>query len=257
MYHDSFKIRISHFAQMVLDYDAGIFGFIHRNERSNINGLINKLVPILLEKRKERRNLIHDTLDEAIEFRFNEMKADKLRYYIDSIMDRIYFAGEEYDSDLSDEIWIRPSQKSAHTFDEIKDSETDICQLNRSDYLRGLLNEYVRLPQFRREQILFSKELVKLIDSIHGDNICGFNYDNKKYKAVILLHWIEPFETHNNYVFFYDIEHDLIKVALLHEISDVYLRDRKKHVDDTVLNKLDDIFETRAFIENDTFEIER
>lgn len=257
MYQDSFKIRISHFAQMVLDYDAGIFGFIHRNERSNINGLINKLVPILLEKRKERRILIHDALDEAIEFRFDEKKSDKLRSYLDSIMDRIYFASEEYDDDLSEEIWIRPSQNSAQIFDEIKDSETDICQQNRSEYLRGLLNEYVRLPQVRREQILFSEELYILNDSKYNDNICCFNYDNNKYKTVVLSIWVEPFERQNNYVFFYDIDTDVIKVALLHEISDVYLRDRKKHVDDAVLNKLDDIFETRAFIENDTFEIKR
>ena len=130
-------------------------------------------------------------------------------------MDKTYFAGEEYDSDRSEEIWIRPSQNNAEIFDEIKDSETEICQLNRSDYLRGLLNEYVRLPQFRREQILFSKELNKLVDSIRNDNVCSFKYDDNKYKAVILLHWFEPFETHNNYVFFYDINHDLIKVALL------------------------------------------
>lgn len=257
MYQDSFKIRISHFAYMVLDYDAGIYGFIHKNEESNINGLLNKLIPILLEKRKERRSLIHDTLDEALEFRFDEKKSDKLRSYLDSIMDKTYFAGEEYDSDCSEEIWIRPSQNNAEIFDEITDSETEICQLNRSDYLRGLLNEYVRLPQFRREQILFSKELNKLVDSIHNDNVCSFKYDDEKYKAVILLHWFEPFETHNNYVFFYDITHDLIKVALLHEIYDVYLLEKTRRIDDITLEKMQDIFETREFIENDTFEILR
>lgn len=257
MYQDSFKIRISHFAYMVLDYDAGIYGFIHKNEESNINGLINKLIPILLEKRKERRNLIHDTLDEALEFRFDEKKSDKLRSYLDAIMDKTYFAGEEYDSDRSEEIWIRPSQKNAEIFDEIKDSETEICQLNRSDYLRSLLNEYVRLPQFRREQILFSQELNKLIDSIYNDNVCSFKYDDDKYKAVILLHWFEPFETHNNYIFFYDINHDLIKVALLHEIHDVYLREKTRRIDEITLKKLQDVFDTRAFIENDTFEIPR
>lgn len=255
MYQSPFKIKISHFCQMILDYDAGIYGFIHKNEESNINGLINKLIPILLEKRKERRTLIHDTLDEALEFRFDENKSDKLRSYIDSIMDKTYFSGEEYDSDLSEEIWIRPSQNNAEIFDEINDSETEICQLNRSDYLRGWLNEYVRLPQFRREQTLFSKELTKLIDSIHNDHLCSFKYDGEKYKAVILLHWFEPIETHDNYIFFYDINHDLIKVALLHEIYDVYLREKTIRVDETTLDALWDIFDTRAFIENDTFKI--
>lgn len=257
MYQDPFKVRISQFTYMILDYDARMYGFIHKNEESNINGLINKLIPILLEKRKERRSLIHDTLDEALEFRFDEKKSDKLRFYIDSIMDKIYFAGEEYDSDLSEEIWIRPTQNNAEVFDEIKESETEICQLNRSDYFRGLLNEYVRLPQFRREQILFCKELSILIDSIHNDKICSFKYDNEKCKAVVLLHWFEPFETHDNYVFFYDIDRDLIKVALLHEIYAVYIREKIKHVDEPTLKKYQDVFDTRAFIEKDTFEISR
>ena len=54
---DKIKVKISSFVADILENDALRFGFT-KNERSNKNALLNKLIPTLVEVRKARRNEI-------------------------------------------------------------------------------------------------------------------------------------------------------------------------------------------------------
>ena len=54
---DKIKVKISSFVANILENDALRFGFI-KNNKSNKNALLNKLIPTLVEVRKTRRNEI-------------------------------------------------------------------------------------------------------------------------------------------------------------------------------------------------------
>ena len=56
---DKIKIKVSIFVANILENDAMRFGFL-KNEKSNKNALLNKLIPVLMEVRKERRKEIEN-----------------------------------------------------------------------------------------------------------------------------------------------------------------------------------------------------
>ena len=58
---DKYKVRVSTFVADILENDALRFGFL-KNGKSNKNALLNKLIPVLLATRKERRSKIEEIL---------------------------------------------------------------------------------------------------------------------------------------------------------------------------------------------------
>ncbi len=60
---DKFKVKISSFVVNILENDALRFGFT-KNNKSNKNALLNKLILTLVEVRKARRNEIEYVLKE-------------------------------------------------------------------------------------------------------------------------------------------------------------------------------------------------
>ena len=59
--NDKIKVKVSSFVANILEIDALRFGFT-KNGKSNKNGLLNKLIPTLVEVRKERRSQIENIL---------------------------------------------------------------------------------------------------------------------------------------------------------------------------------------------------
>ena len=138
---------------MILQNDALAFGFVKSNEEANINGFLNKLIPNLLYYRQYRRKKIHDLLEKRI----LGINTETVYECVNTVIDQVYFSDAELDI-LDETIWFRPSQKKEAAFDEIEDSETAITGQSTSVYIRGLLNEYCRFPQYKRESISFDDE---------------------------------------------------------------------------------------------------
>lgn len=148
------KLSVSDFVLQILQNDAERFGFLKKEKEPNLNGLINKLIPNLLSFRKARRNEIHRILNED----FAREDTEKVYECVNTVIDQVYFSDSELQI-LDEVIWFRPSTKKNAVFDEIEQSETKITGQTTTEYIRGLLNEYSKLPQYKRETIAFDREL--------------------------------------------------------------------------------------------------
>lgn len=161
-YSEKFKVRISRYCFLVLLNDCQAFGSVNKKEAPNICGLLNKLMPTLVKQREKRQTLIHSKLAES-EMLKSESNSyeEKTREYLDTIYDQVYF-GDYLSETLSESVWIRPNRETLLFFERITGQVIEKSQMDLSKYLRSLIVEYCSMPQFKREQLYFKKE----IDSI-------------------------------------------------------------------------------------------
>lgn len=185
MIADKLRIRIADFVDTILYNDTQAFGFIKSDDSANTNAFLNKLIPCLLDVRKERRQLIHGSIDKALEFNDDSI-TERLRSYIDTIIDDVYFK-DSFLNVLSRSIWIRPNKSTMAKFDEIIDQETYITQQDTTACIRNMLNEYAVLPQFKREKIVFRDELGLLGLSYQEDRGIRIEYNGKNYLLLLCI----------------------------------------------------------------------
>lgn len=219
---DKIKVKVSSFVSNVLDNDALNFGFT-KNEKSNKNALLNKLIPTLLEVRKERRNQIEHILKNE----YNREDSENIYNAVNTVIDRVYFNDEELNV-LEEYIWIRPTQNN-FAFDEIETSETIITAQEIPVYIRGLLNEYVRLPNYKRETLTFDKELEIFADACVSHNILHFKdkETGKSHKAFAFNYYYGYLYNQANYCVIYDLNDKTIKSIPLHNLQTPYLIKQK------------------------------
>ena len=241
---DKLKIKVSSFVAGLLDSDAYFFGF-RRNETSNRNAFLNKLIPILVSMRKERRREIEDLLEKEC------CKEDKEKIYraTNRVVEKAYFNGEKNGKPEVD-FWIRPSKETLSVFDEIEVSEAVITGQKPAAYIRGLLNEYAVWARHIRERIAFSKELYIFEKACRTKHIlCYYNKTTKKrYKAFAFGHYYKDYSEDKNHCVLYDIKRKWIKTISLKELEGAYLI-REKY--DPSAQLLQDLSE---YLEKDDFE---
>lgn len=109
---DKIKVKVSSFVANILENDALCFGFV-KNEKSNKNALLNKLIPTLVEVRKARRNEIEHILKNE----YCREDAERVYNAVNTVIDKVYFNDAELNK-LDEYVWIRPSKKSVRTYDE-------------------------------------------------------------------------------------------------------------------------------------------
>ena len=215
---DKIKVKISSFVVNILENDALRFDFI-KNNKSNKNALLNKLIPTLVEVRKARRNEIEYVLKEE----YRREDTENIYNAVNTVIDKIYFNDAQLNV-LSEYIWIRPSKETMHVYDEIETSEIFITAQELSVYIRGLLNEYSRFPQYKREMLVFDKELKAFSDACLTHNILHFRdkETNKRHKAFAYNYYYGYLYDQTNYCVVYDINEKIIKSIPLCDIQDIY-----------------------------------
>lgn len=212
------KVKISSFVSNILENDALRFDFM-KNGKSNKNALLNKLIPTLVEVRKAKRNAIEDVLKNE----YNRKDSENIYNAVNTVIDKVYFNDAELN--LLDEcIWIRPSKETYPVYDEIETSEIYITAQELSVYIRGLLNEYSRLPQYKREALVFDKELDVFSDACYTRHILHFRdkTSEKRYKAFAFNYLYGYLYDQSNYCVIYDINESIIKSIPLCNIQDIY-----------------------------------
>ena len=220
---DKIKVKVSSFTANILENDALRFGFT-KNSQSNKNALLNKLIPTLVEVRKARRNEIETILRNE----YNREDSANIYNAVNTVIDRVYFSGEELHT-LDEYIWIRPSKETIQYYDEIETSETKITAQEVPAYIRGLLNEYSRLPQYKREMLTFDKELDVFAEACGTAQILYLRNreTGKRYKAFAFDYYYGYLYDQTNYCVIYDINDQKIKSIPLHKIKDIYVIKQK------------------------------
>lgn len=253
MINEKIKIRVSNFVKTIIENDTQAFSFIKKDNSSNINAFLNKLLPNLLLLRKQRRELIHNSIDSALEFTNNNL-TERLRNYLDTIIDKVYF-NDNYLYNLDDTVWIRPTKENITAFEEIINIETSITQQEISTCIRNMLNEYCILPQFKREQITFNQEVYLLTLAQSYDQAIVLEYNNENLKLLSLQLISGYTYDQNNYVLCFDLNNDCIKALLLHKIKHLYVIDEYYDLNDCVYYELSKIINNQSYTEYETFDI--
>lgn len=231
---DKIKVKVSNFVANIIENDALCFGFI-KNDKSNRNALLNKLIPTLVEARKTRRNEIENILKNE----YNRDDSENIYNAVNTVIDRVYFSDEEL-NDLEEYIWIRPSKEAMATFDEIQSSEIFITAQEISVYIRGLLNEYSRLPQYKREVLTFDKEIDIFATACSEHQIVHFRdkETNERIKAFAFHYYYGYLFDQTNYCVIYDIKNKTIRSIPLHRIQDIYMIKQKYKPSDSLIERL-------------------
>lgn len=236
------KLSVSDFVFRILQNDAERFGFLKQGKEPNLNGLINKLIPNLLYFRKVRREQIHRVLTE--EFARNDSEA--IYECVNTVIDRVYFSDVEL-QDLDEVIWFRPSTKQNAVFDEIEQSETKITGQTTTEYIRGLLNEYSRLPQYKRETIAFDNELYIYSRACETGRIFHATVNGKSIR-MFAFHYVYGFTyDQSNYLIVYDMTNKVIGALPLCIVRDPYLVERKYKPSDELVDLLQEYYENEEY----------
>lgn len=220
---DKIKIKISSFVANILENDALRFGFL-KNENSNKNALLNKLIPTLVEIRKARRNEIENILKNE----YNRVDSESIYNAVNTVIDKVYFNDAELNF-LEEYVWIRPSKETKATYDEIQTSEVCITAQEVPVYIRGLLNEYSRFPQYKREMLVFDKEMDIFDTACVTHQILYFRdkETNERHKVFAYNYYYGYLYDQNNYCVVFDINNKVIKSIPLCRMQDVYIIKQK------------------------------
>ncbi len=249
---DKIKVKVSSFVVDILDNDAFQFGFT-KNRKSNKNALLNKLIPTLVEVRKARRNTIEDILKNE----YAREDAENIYNAVNTVMDRVYFNDEELNV-LEEYVWIRPTKENISTFDEIETSETLITAQEIPAYIRGLLNEYARLPQYKREVLTFDEELDIFTEACYTHQIVHFRdkESNEWYKAFAFHYYYGYLYDQTNYCVIYDLNEKKIKAIPLHNVKDIYILKQKYKPSERLIEQLQVYADDHKFQEEVSVEVD-
>lgn len=236
------KLSISNFVLRILQNDAERFGFLNKENEPNLNGLLNKLIPNLLYYRKVRRDEIHRILIED----FARNDTEDIYECVNTLIDRVYFSDAELQI-LDEVIWFRPSTKQNAIFDEIEQSETKITGQTTTEYIRGLLNEYSRFPQYKRETMAFDNELYNFATACETGRIFHAVVNGKSIR-VFAFQYVYGFTyDQSNYLIGYDITNKVIGAIPLCKIRDSYVVESRYKPSEKLISLLQEYYDNEEY----------
>lgn len=236
------KLSVSNFVLRILQNDAEKFGFLKKEKEPNLNGLLNKLIPNLLYFRKSRRDEIHRILSED----FARDDTERIYECVNTVIDQVYFSDAELQV-LDEIIWFRPSTKQGAAFDEIEQSETKITGQTTTEYIRGLLNQYSRLPQYKRETLAFNEELYDFAEACESGKIFHATVNGKSIR-MFAFHYVYGFTyDQSNYLLGYDFTNKVIGAIPLCMIRDSYVVERKYKPSEILIDLLQRYYENEEY----------
>ena len=236
------KLSISEFVLRILQNDAVRFGLINKEKEPNLNGLLNKLIPNLLFFRKSRREEIHRVLKED----FAREDTETIYECVNTIIDKVYFSDVELRL-LDEVIWFRPSTKQNAVFDEIEQSEIKITGQTTTEYIRGLLNEYARFPQYKRETITFYDELYDYAEACETGKIFHATVNGKSIRMFAFYYVYGFTYDQTNYLIGYDMTNKVIGAIPLCLIRDSYVVERKYKPSEKLIHLLQEYYENKEY----------
>ena len=242
---DKIKLKVSSFVADILENDAIRFGFI-KNEKSNKNALLNKLIPVLVGVRKGRR----EEIEYILKNEYNRSDSENIYNAVNAVIDKVYFNDAELNH-LEEYIWLRPTYNSLDAFDEIETSEVILTAQDVPTYIRGLLNEYSRLPQYKREMLTFDSELDEFSEACESGRVLHFSdrETGEKYKAFAFHYYYGYLYDQTNYCVIYNINRKVIKSVPVRRIQNIYMLNQKYKPSDALIDMLQEYADNCRFNE--------
>lgn len=249
---DKIKIRTSEFLRAILVSDAITFGFLNSKGKANLSGFLNKMIPNMYRLRRARSEALYEEIVSSCQH-VTEKDFEIIQDIVDRVVDKVYFPDADL-GNLTREIWIRPTQKAQLAFMEIEE-ESLLTDGGFSTYLRSMLNEYCKLPQYKRETIVFDEELQLVFDGMNQSREVVLLAKGEKYSGVPLNCVYGAGQDQQTYVFMYDIGARVIQRILLKDIKRVFVTACEYVPDSRVFRRMREIYDQRLFLEQTEFPI--
>jgi len=245
------KIRLSSFVLLIIDNDCQAFGFISKDNSPNRNGFLNKLIPNLVDLRKKRREEIEITLKDD----FQRKDSESIYEAVNNVIDRVYFK-DEMIAEKNSSVWLRPNRSARNTFDEIEESELKITCQDFSSYIRGLLNEYSCLPQYKRQSLAFAKEDQICRRAYETNQIMIFRYKGGRYRVCFYMMEFGFLYDQTNYVICLDTKTKEIRSFDLSFVENPILIKEKYRLDERAETRIQEYLEKNDFSDSHVEKIE-
>lgn len=132
-------------------------------------------------------------------------------------------------------------------YDEIEQSEIKITGQTITEYIRGLLNEYSRFPQYKRETIVFYDELCDFAEACEAGRIFHATVNGKSIR-MFAFHYVYGFTyDQSNYLIGYDLSNKAVGAISLCKIRDSYLVERKYKPSEKLIDLLQEYYENEEY----------
>lgn len=208
------KLRVTRLVSLTIERDCQAYGFVKNDGEANRNGLLNHLIPHLYERRRERMGRFKSILKD----KYRRRDADAICSVVSMAFDEAYFESDSM-APLEDEVWLRPNSDSGTAFSEIEGKELSNSAKTMSEYIRGLLNEYVKLPCYAREQIFFSDRISVLKKGEKSRKPIGFRYNGAKATVIVCHIDYEPVIKERCYICGFSLDDRKPRLYLLKGIA--------------------------------------
>ena len=116
-----------------------------------------------------------------------------------------------------------------------------------TEYIRSLLNEYARLPQYKREQLVFDDELYSFSEACATGKIFHARIDNKSVRVFAFHHVYEYTYTQENLLICFDLANSRIGAIPLYKIKEAYTVDSKYKPTENLVYKLQEYYENQEY----------
>lgn len=170
-------------------------------------------------------------------------------YFLDGDLDSIYFGDEELNY-LTRSIWFRPHKNLEKCITEIEESELKITLISLSQYIRSLLNEYARLPRYKRCELILHHEIDLIKQCIADDLNVTFIYDKLSKYTINPYHYTFVMFEERNILVGYDINKGEIRSFDVSKISKADYTGQSLPLSMEIMDKLEDYCDNMYYIDN-------
>lgn len=143
--------------------DAFHFGFV-KNEQANLSGLLNCLIPCLVDYRED----LHENLLQANDN--DEFLTNK----IEENIYKVYFNKYDYCDDGTVIVPFRVNKAHLQDFLEIFDNKLGKYNMDFTGFVRSLLIEYCSKRLNQREYFFFYRKINEIKNACIKNNLCYF-----------------------------------------------------------------------------------
>lgn len=221
MISEKYKIRLSTLANEILLYDCKQFGFTSKQNNANMNGLLNRIIPNLMRERKNKKSQFIEELES-----YNLILTSSMIDSVISSINSVWFNDDELNQ-LDVNVWLRPQAKNNRVFSELEESEAKKYGMGASEFIRNLINEYVRLPEYARFAIAFKTELEYVNESIDNKFVLEFDYENEHIRLNTMTEIYGFNKRHNHFVFGVNRKSSDVEVFRISKMKNTFISEKK------------------------------
>lgn len=233
-YFEKIKVNLSYNSYSSIFKDIGLFNFQKINHF--LNCLCENYYNILHDRKSNIIKYLQTVLNEYIkeENKIINM-ADTLNAFLNTTYNDDNYNYHHYD------LYIRPTNATRKLFDYIFLNELNNISL--SVFIRNLINEYLKLVQFQREQIVHLKTYNNLNIAISNGRITVLTLENKNIYFAPFKHSINGSDTFN-YFIGKNLQNDKIESYKLSDIKSITIINEKHDFTNKEIEEMSDFIDS-------------